>query len=173
MGEVYLLRHAELDTTGALTPEGIRCAEAVGCLLPEFEVVITGGDPQTEQSAHHLTGGNSSISDSRAGMGQEFRAHEQELWGFELPGRTDLLDYLEAYEGGVLFRPCAGQGAELRRLVTHTLDGLSPKGRGLIVSYGLSIASMAHLRHLPDLPIACCYGYRVADDRSITRFAPE
>jgi hypothetical protein len=170
MKEVYLLRHAELDAAGVPTPQGLNCAAAVGRLLPAFEVVITGGDPQTASTAEHMTG-RRGATDPRAGMCPEFREHEQVVWGMAIPPGMDFLDYLEFYEGGVLFTPSARQGRAVKELAIETLRSLSDDGRGLIVSDGLTIASALPYRER-SLPIAYCGGYRLADDRSMSRFVP-
>lgn len=140
-------------------------------MLPKFEVVITAGDMPTDQTAQYMVGTDTTC-DPRAGIGPELQERKQQVWDFMLSGPMDLLDTLEWYEDGALFAPTARRGRALNELATETLRALKDEGRALIVSYGLYISTAMHLRNQRDRPVAHCYGYRMAGDGGITRFAP-
>lgn len=177
MKEVYLLRHAQLDPEGALTQEGAGYAQAIGRLLPAFDMVITAGDRATNQTAQLMTGNATPDVDPRAGIGSELLDYRQEIEDFELPPNGDLMDYLcpELYSdaGAELREPLVRQARALSDLTFELRLTLPEEGKALVVSYGLLIANAMHLRSQPDEPIAHCHGYVLGDELRKTRFAPE
>src|SRR5688500_1415059 len=101
MRELFVLRHAQLDERGVPTLEGIAHAQAVGALLPEFEIVVSGGDAATGQTAFAMSG-RESTADDRAGISPAFADYEEELRQFDrVPKKLDVAQYVEdVFAGG-------------------------------------------------------------------------
>jgi hypothetical protein len=176
MKEVYLVRHAALDADGVPTPDGLRCAQAVGQLLPAFDAVISGGDVPTGQTAIAMAGREGAV-DERAGIGPPLDEHLQELWEFErLPKKLNISQYVEyVFADGTLEKATRSHATELGWLAQDLLDALDEGQSGLIVSYGLCIMRAMWPAYLQRRPILHGYGFRLessSGEKSLTRFAP-
>ena len=160
MKELYVVRHAELDEEGTPTPAGIACAQAVGALLPRFDVVISGGDAATDQTAMAMSGRENTV-DCWAGMSPIFANHEQEVWQYEQPPKKfSVSDYIEySFADGTISREVSRHASGLRMLIYHTLYSLGDGQTGLIVSNGLCIMAAMYPMYLHKRPIKHCYGF--------------
>lgn len=160
--ELYVVRHTQLDEQGVPTPGGIAHAQAVGALLPKFEVVISGGDPATDQTAMAMAGHESMI-DKRAGMSRVFTGYEQEVWQYEgPPKKLSVAEYISfSFMGGIVSHVVNQHAGDLKRLIHETLNGLDDGQNGLIVSNGLWIMAAMYPMYLHKRPIMHCYGFRL------------
>lgn len=175
--ELYVVRHAQLDEQAVPTNEGLAHARAVGALLPKFDVVMSGGDAATDQTAFAMSGREPTI-DKRAGMDPVFAGYEDEIRDFECtPKKVSITEYVQ-YElaDGELAEPFRVHAGGLSDMAWLALNHLDYGQSGLVVSYGLSIVRAMWPNYLHRRPIMHGYGFRMVDSTRygtrVNLFAP-
>ena len=165
MSLVYVLRHAEKDSSGNLTEKGRATAKRLGLLLPRFAHVVSSPSQRSLDTARLITGIEPTI-DSRAD------------YATAPENASDAINKIAA-EQGIMFSEAARlygdqqvlggietKAAELMNLIESLLDG--PEGNSLVVTHDLCIAPAMQQRGLPFRPVDYLSGYTINNAGVIT-----
>lgn len=163
MKEVYLIRHAEKDPDGVLTPKGEEDAEALRGLTPSFVRVVSSDSSRTQKTAELLTGHKPEVDD-RAGFSM---APQQKSDAINRLARESNISFLEAaikYNDPEVLNGIDAKAKELKELVTEILESLEDGQKALVVSHDLSISPEVALDGVPLASIDFLHGYVIRPD---------
>lgn len=158
MKEVYLIRHAEKDSSGVLTPAGEEASKMLSRTLPPFTRVISSDSSRTQRTAELLTDQKPEV-DNRAGF---FMAPPKKSDDINNLASVKNITFLEAaiqYGDSEVLAAIDTKARELKQLVDELLENLEEGQRALIVSHDLSISPEVALDGVPLASIDFLQGY--------------
>jgi broad specificity phosphatase PhoE len=160
MKEVYLLRHAEKDTTNMLTERGMLEAEAMRSKLPRFTSVISSPRDRAILTAKLLTGQEPQI-DERADYATATPEVSAIINAMASDRRISFWDAAREYNDPEVLRGIDEQAHRLNEMIDELLD-MAEDGTALVVSHDLTIAPAVGFRGMTAESIMPLGGYVIS-----------
>jgi broad specificity phosphatase PhoE len=158
MKEVYLIRHAEKDPDGILTPEGEEAAKTLRGTIPAFARVVSSNSSRTQKTAELLTGRKPEVDD-RAGFSMSTQQKSDDINHLASENNITFLEAAIKYNDSEVLSGIDAKARELKELVTELLTGLEDGQKALVVSHDLSISPEVALDGVPLSSIDFLHGY--------------
>lgn len=169
MREVYVLRHAEKDGDGELTPSGVRAAKELNAKLPNFAIIVSSLSSRTFLTASLLTD-IVPMTDSRAGYYTTTEEVSTAIGELATSRGITFLDAANTYNGGELQDGIKQQAQGLNALIDETFQFLGPDKKALILSHDMTIVPAMALRGLPAESVPYLGGYIIDDLGSMRKY---
>lgn len=163
MKEIYLLRHAEKDASGALTERGRQAAEAMRSLLPHFALVVSSDSARAALTAKLLTG-EEPRTDQRAAFAMAAPEASDAINALSLERNISFLDAARLYNDPEVLGGIDGKAHELNTMIDELFDQLAEDEKALVVSHDLTIVPAMAFRGMPPASIEPLGGFVVGSD---------
>ena len=171
MKEIYLLRHAEKDSSGVLTTGGELEAKKFASDLPSFALVISSDSQRTQRTAFLLTGrepqveiaaGHYTASPEKSALINDLKKEK----GMTFLEAARVINDEEVNQG------IRAQALELIDLIDKLFNRMGKDEKVLIVSHDLSISPAMAEKGVPLGSIPYLSGYVIGEDWEIREFRP-
>jgi len=169
MKKVYLLRHAEKDVKGILTPQGEAATAGARSTMPHLAKVIASPSNRASLTAKLLTGAEPVI-DERANFSMSSQDKSDAMNKIANERQVPFLEAVQIYNDPEVLAGVDRKADELNELIDELLAGLRDGESALIVSHDLSISPAMAKRGIPLESVDFLKGYVVSDLPDIQRF---
>lgn len=163
MKEIYLLRHAEKDASGALTERGRQAAAAMRGLLPRFAAVVSSDSDRAVLTAKLLTGEDPRV-DQRAAYAMATPEASDAINALAQERNISFLDAARLYNDPEVLGGIDGKAHELNAMIDEVFSQLGEDEKALVISHDLTIVPAMAFRGMPPASIEPLGGFVVASD---------
>lgn len=138
MKEIHIRRHAEKNSDGTLTENGIQTARALSKQLPKFIRVIASDSPRTQLTAKLLTGVDPFV-DARVGYSAISPEKIDAIERLSLKNGISFFEAVDLYQDNEILRGIETKAETLNQLIDEQLNQLEEDEKALIVSHEITI----------------------------------
>ncbi len=166
MKEIHIRRHAEKNSDGTLTRNGIRTASELSRHMPEFDKVIASDSSRTQLTAKLLTGVDA-VVDKRAGYAMISPEKIDAIEQLSAECGISFFEAADRYQDLEILRGIDAKADTLNQLVDELLNDLEEGEKILIVSHELTIVPALAKRGISLQSIKPLEGYVLRADGTI------
>jgi broad specificity phosphatase PhoE len=172
MKSIELRRHAEKDTKGSLTEDGIQASKKLGSTLSPFSVVIASDSDRARLTAKLITDIEPRI-DPRASMWMTSPESSSAINNIANEQNLPFLEAMQVHNDPYTLDGTTSRADELNELIDQLFTELTEDQRGLIISHDLSINAAMTRKGLPLTILGPLEGYIIYENGTINVVSAE
>jgi broad specificity phosphatase PhoE len=166
MKEIHIRRHAEKNSDGTLTENGVQRALELSKHMPEFAKVIASDSNRTQLTAKLLTGVDPLV-DARVGYSMISPEKIDAIEQISLEHKISFFEAVDRYRDMEILKGIETKADTLNQFIDEQLDELEENKKILIVSHEITIVPAMTKRGISLQSINPLGGFALRADGSI------